>query len=173
MSLYIPCWNERLRWAANLLQKQGPWDVTQDCITTVQHLTVKMLRDFSPQIFKYLFPRIDSKVFRRILEDLEPVYWKSFSIIQQLFVFPPFKKFALTAEDRAGKSSVDRRHAVVSCRGLEGTVSSSRKTIVTILYLVMVNDIKRESDPLYATLKYPAYDLFSYVPGCYVNQTLF
>ena len=123
--MYIPCWNECLRWAVNLFQKQGPWDVTQDCITAVQHLTVKMLRDFSPQIFKYISPRMESKVFRRILEEFEPVYWKSFSIIQQLFVFPPFKRFVLTAEERASKSSVDRRHAAVSCRGLEGTVSSS------------------------------------------------
>ena len=170
--LYIPCWNERLRWAANLLQKQGPWHVTRHCITTVQHLTVKMLRDFSPQIFKYLFPRIESKVFTRILEDLEPVYWKSFSIFQQLFVFPPFKRFVSIAEDRGGKSTVDRSRAVVSCRGLEGTVSSARSTIVRILYLVMVNDIKHTSSPAYAALKYMAYDLFSYVPGCYVDQTL-
>ena len=61
---------------------------------------------------------------------------------------------------------------MVSCRGLEGTVSSALKTIVTILYLVMVNDILHTSDYLPAVLKYPAYDLFSYVPGCYVDQTL-
>ena len=46
VSFSVPCFNARLRWAANIYNTPGRWDISKDCVLTIREMSVKILHLF-------------------------------------------------------------------------------------------------------------------------------
>ena len=177
MPFSVPCFNIRLRWAANLYNTPGRWDISKDCVLTIRDMTVKILHLFMPFAYKYMLTFVESPALRRFYWRLEPVLAKLELYWQQMFVYPPFERFLPVTEERS-RDTGDSNETVVSCRGLQGTPAEIKQTYLTLVHLIMATDLitadlqNSIEDSFRFVYSYPMYIFFSYVPQCYIDKVI-
>ena len=140
INLSSVCWEAELRHAEWLYLLPGVWDVDEPCVKTLQTILVAAIEtslDFWMAGANPTFIHAKNTIISKL--DIASVLKENKDRLLQLAVYPAFLRFLREAEKRQqpnGNTTIS-----VSCKGLQGSKSTSQDTAVQLLRLVCINEL--------------------------------
>ena len=155
------CWEPDLQAAESLYDKPGAWSVDEACVTTLQAMDSNMIRkllnvplrsmlavSFSKLgVFGGGLPLLDGWK-HRLAEGLLSFFDETWDQSLQRYVYPYFKRFLRHSKQRNN----DNTTVSVSCQGLRGVRRHVHFTVVQLLRLVIVNELRYRKHRFFPTL---------------------
>ena len=145
------CWEPELQEAERFYGAPGKWHVDEKCVSTLQKISVKILTytltvSLSPKLGEDR-PELNNVIYFLLsLHDVPDIaehillFLKEYSdFFLQSFWYPPFKRFLRYAKQRSQDNS---SIVSISCKGLQGSRNEVYNTILQLLRLVIVNELR-------------------------------
>jgi len=134
----IGCWDPEMAEAQHLYYKTGRWDVDDVCIDIVQTIGLRMLK----RVFRTWYEDAQSeqsvlfKFQRTFLSFVASVLTLGQHSFLQATYYRVFLRFKAVAKRRSGPMNGP---VVISCRGLRGPRADVKRTVETLIRLVLVD----------------------------------
>ena len=153
------CWEADLQEAAKLYRLPGVWDVDKECVSTLQTISVTIVKAMITQFWEHVMRRYRVDGF---LSSMNHGLWRSTiadtalsflqdraDILMQLHMYPSFTRFLQDAKHRShGSNSSD---VTVSCKGLRRSRRQVQAAALKLLRFVLVNYLKHSRTWLTST----------------------
>ena len=160
-------WETEFRHSEELYRLSGKWDVNRECVTALQSVSVTVPRKVvvwafggiisePGHVFQMKYSGILSaaqRLLKRWLPKLTPVFTSALRensdrLLQRL-LYPSFKRFLHHAKQR----SEDNSNTVhVSCEGLHGNRNEVLDTTLSLLRLVIINELHHYNFSVYPAM---------------------